>query len=329
MRDTHIVILSTGGTIASRHDPKTGRTQIVSSARELVEAVPEIAKIARVEVETVFTVASFRIQPSDIQTLAEAVQRHLARGSVAGVVITHGTDTMEESSFLLDLLVETDNKPVVFTGAQLSSDMNGSDGPRNLINAVRVAASDKARDVGVVVAFADSIFAARDVTKQHTARLEAFTSTRNARLGEIARDDIRIHFATRRRPTFAVDALVSNIALIRLAMGSDADYLRYCLDRGVRGIVIQAFGIGNASPEIVDLVGNAAQQYIPVVITSRCFAGSVVPVYGHGGGQDLFDAGAIFASDLAGEKARLALMVLLARYDDLDSVKQQMALIAA
>jgi len=329
-KDKQVVVLSMGGTIASRHDAESGRTRILSSGQELIDSIPELGRIAQIRVDTVFTIPSFLIRPSDIEQLAHAAMAHLARQEVAGIVITHGTDTMEESSFLLDLLVDTQDKPIVFTGAQLSADMQGSDGPRNLVNAVRLAASDAARGLGVVVAFADSIFAARDVTKAHTSRLEPFVSTRGCKLGEISRDDIRIYGPANKSPTYDVSSLTAQVGLVHLSMGADdVGYLRFCLEQGMRGLVIQSFGIGNANPEIVELVTQAVGGDVPVVITSRCGAGRVTPVYGHGGGQDLYDAGAIFAGDLAGEKARLALIVLLAGRHDMESIRKEMLRIAA
>lgn len=329
MSQSHVVVLGTGGTIASRHDPETGAARIVASGEELVEAVPALADVARVSVDTVFTKASFRVVPDDVLMLATAVRRHLAAEDVAGVVITHGTDTMEESAFLLDLLIDTDQRPVVFTGAQLSADMEGADGPRNLLNAVRVAASDTARGLGVTVAFADGLFAARDVTKAHTSRLEAFISSRNARRGEISRDTIQVYGPTPPRPTYAVEHLVTDVTLIHLAMGMDADFFEHALERGTRAVVLAALGIGNANPAIVDSVTRATARGVPVVVTSRCGAGRVTPVYAHGGGQDLAIAGAIFADDLSCEKARLALMVLLARGDDPETIRTEIARIAA
>ena len=328
MAQPHVIVLGTGGTIASRHDPETGATRIVASGEELVEAIPALSAVANVEVETVFTRASFCLTPDDVLVLAGAVRQHLTRNEVAGVVITHGTDTMEESAFLLDLLIDAAAKPVVFTGAQLSGDMDGADGPRNLINAVRVAADPAARGIGVVLAFADSVFAARDVTKAHTSRLEPFVSTRGARRGQISRDAVQVFGPATPRPTYAIDHLVTDVALIHLAMGMGADFFEHALARGARGIVLAAFGIGNANPEIVACVEQATARGVPVVVTSRCGAGRVAPIYAHGGGRDLEAAGAIFAGDLACEKARLALMVLLARGNDLAGIRDEMALVA-
>ncbi|MDA3921181.1 MAG: asparaginase [Salinisphaera sp.] len=324
-----VVVLSTGGTIASRYNPETGRTEFVSSGKELVGAIPELGDIADVEVETVFTVPSFQITPGHVLQLVDTLRTRLAEPDVDGVVVTHGTDTMEETCFLTALLCDNGDKPVVFTGAQLSGDMLGADGPRNLVNALRVAASEGGRGFGPLVAFADGIYTARDVTKAHTSQLRAFVSARGAACGEITRDEVVFYRLPDRLKSYPVDRLITDIGLLRLMMGVDANYLRFCLERGARGIVLQAFGIGNATPDIVSAVAEAVSRAIPVIVTSRCFGGRVTPVYGSGGGRDLADAGAIFAGDLSGEKARLALMVLLSRFDDASTINREIARIAS
>ncbi len=323
----HVVVLSTGGTIASRYNTQTGRTEVAASGEELVDAIPELADIADIAVDTVFTVPSFCIAPPQVLSLIAAIRGHLAVPGVDGIVVTHGTDTMEETCFLVDLLIDSP-KPVVFTGAQLSGDMPGADGPRNLINALRVAAADTAAGYGALVAFADGIYAARDVVKLHTSRLTAFASRRGAPVGELTRDELIFYAPPRARVSYATQTLITEVSLVRMAMGMDAQVLRFCLDHGAKALVLQAFGIGNATPEIVAVVRAATARGVPVAVTSRCAFGRVTPVYGSGGGQDLADAGAIFAGDLSGEKTRLALMVLLSVCDDRQAISAELKKLA-
>lgn len=311
MSRPHVLIISTGGTIASQQDPTTGETRVADSGQALLAAVPGLDDIADISMQSTFNKLSSLITPTDVQTLARQVSAALADEQISGIVITHGTDTMEESAFLLDLLITPRDKTVVLTGAQLSADMLGSDGPRNLYQAVRVAASDAARGCGVVVAFADSILSARDVTKSHTSRLETFVSSRGTRLGEIRRDQVKLHARPLPRPTYQVGSLTQRIPIFHLGMGMEADWLDAMLEQGVDGLVIAAFGIGNAGPAICQRVEQARQAGVPTLIASRCGAGAVAPVYAHGGGVDLVKAGALMSKDLAPEKARLALMVLL------------------
>lgn len=319
----HIVLLSTGGTIASRYDKNTGRTQIVSSGEELIETVPGIGQLANVTVDTVFTVPSFCLQPSHVMQLKSRVEDYLSKDNTDGIVITHGTDTMEETAFLMYLLLDN-SKPVVFTGAQLSSDMEGADGPRNLLNAIRIASNLNAAKFGPLIAFCDGIYNALDVTKLHTSNLNAFGSRRHSPIGETTRDEVIFFNSTKKRYIYETQELVENIDLVRLYLGISSEPIEYCVQKGTRGLVIQSFGIGNATPEIVDCVEKLTGKGIPVVITSRCSYGRVTPVYGSGGGRDLQDAGAIFAGDLSGEKARLALMVLLGIGYDQERIKKEL-----
>jgi L-asparaginase len=228
-----------------------------------------------------------------------------------GVVVTHGTDTMEETCYLADLLIASE-KPIVFTGAQRSSDDPDSDGPRNLLNAIRAAASPLARGLGAMICFNDELHAARDVTKVHTARVQTFQSYDHGMLGEIDGNQVIIYRKPTLRRMFQIPKLEERVDLILLVLGIDARYIDASIQSKAAGIVLEAFGRGNANTVIVDGVRRAVNNGIPVIVTSRCPAGRVAPIYGGGGGKDLEEVGAIFAGDLSGVKARILLMVLLA-----------------
>jgi L-asparaginase len=243
--------------------------------------------------------------------LAGNIKEILNRQDVAGVVVTHGTDTMEETSYLADLLVDS-AKPAVFTGAQRAHDDPQSDGPLNLLNALRVAASPLARELGVMVCFNGTLHAPRDVTKMHTSALETFQSFPLGPLGEVDGDTIVIHRRPTLRRSFKIDQLEERVDLVRLVLGIDLRGVEAAIERGVAGLVVEAFGRGNGPARLAELVRVATAQAVPVLITSRCAAGRVQPIYGgDGGGCDLVEAGGIFVGDLKGAKARLLLMVLL------------------
>ncbi len=307
-----IVLISTGGTIASRFDAATGRTVASQRAADLLAQVPQLAEVGELELDDLATVSSFDMSVGFAFALAQRINRQLAREEVAGVVVTHGTDTMEESCYLADLLLAS-AKPVVFTGAQRPHDDPLPDGPRNLLSACRTAASPLARGLGAVICFADRLHAARDVTKVSTSALATFQSLEKGALGEIDGPRVILHRRPAARRSFALDALPAlRVPLFRLALGCDVGLIELALERGLDGLVIEAFGRGNGPKALVPLVGRAVGSGVPVVITSRCPSGRVEPIYGNGGGRDLADAGAIFAGDLKGPKARLLLMVLLA-----------------
>jgi L-asparaginase len=305
-----VVLIGTGGTIASRFDSALGRTVASQRGADVLAQVPQLAEVAAVEIDDFATVSSFDMSAEFAHLLSGRINRQLARDDVAGVVVTHGTDTMEESCYLADLLLQSD-KPAVFTGAQRAHDDLNPDGPGNILGAVRTAAAPSARGLGAVICFADRIHAARDVTKVSASALATFQSYDKGALGEVDAGRVVIERRPERRRTFAVDSLETRVALLRLCLGFDVGLVEAALERGARGLVIEAFGRGNGPAALVPVVRAAVAGGVPVVITSRCPTGRVEPIYGKGGGKDLADAGAIFAGDLKGPKARLLLMVLL------------------
>src|SRR5437660_9922484 len=180
-----VVIITTGGTIASRLDPATGGVVPAVSGEDLVRAVPGLAELANVEVRPFGNVLGPALTPGDLFTIARQAKEALARTEVVGVVVAAGTGIIEEGSYLCELL-NASPKPIVWTGAQFSADMWDTDGPRNLLNSVRVAVSPDALDLGAVVCFNQEINAARDVVKQHKTNMHTFTSLE---LGIIGRAD--------------------------------------------------------------------------------------------------------------------------------------------
>jgi L-asparaginase len=170
-----VVLLSTGGTIASRYDPAQDRVVPSRSGEDLLAMLPDLAEVASVEVEDFASVPSFDMSIGFVHRMAIRVNQVLARPDVCGVVVTHGTDTMEETCYLTDLLLEGD-KPAVFTGAQRPHDDPRGDGPRNILNSIRAAVAPTARGLGAVLCFNDRIHAARDVTKLQTSAFETFQS---------------------------------------------------------------------------------------------------------------------------------------------------------
>lgn len=325
-----VVILGTGGTIASRVDHAKGHVAAAASGSELLDSLAErglaLPEGVRVEVEQFCNVGSFLFDLDLAFRLARRAAELLAEPDVAGVVVTHGTDTMEESAWLADLVVSGE-KPVVFTGAQLHADEPDADGPRNLHDAIRVAAAPEARGLGSVIVFASEIHGARDVTKLHTSRLGTFQSAEHGKLGDVDGGLVVVRQQPLLRRHFPVAHIEPAVDLVRLVMGSDARFLRCALETGAKGIVLEAFGRGNGTPAVNEAVAEAVGRGVPVLVTSRCPQGRVMPIYGKGGGKDLEAAGAIFAGDLTGIKARVLLAVLLGggHQDDLAGMVRSVA----
>jgi L-asparaginase len=305
-----IVLVTTGGTVASRHDPKGGHTAANNDGDSLRQSLHDPLAGIDLVVDEFCNVGSFAIDLPLAFDLAKRIGDHLADPFTTGVVVTHGTDTMEESAYLADL-VTTSDKPVVFTGAQRAADAPDPDGPRNIADAVRIAASPATVGLGAIIAFEQEFHAARDVTKTHTSRVDTFASGEHGKLGEIDGERVSVHRRPLLRKTFMAERIESRVDLIKLVMGSDDRFLRFAADSGAKGIVIEGFGRGNATPSAAKAVGDIIAAGVPVIVTSRCPRGRVRPIYGNGGARDLERAGAIFAGDLSGPKARVLAAVML------------------
>jgi L-asparaginase len=217
---------------------------------------------------------------------------------------------MEETVYLVDRLLDSDT-PVVLTGAQRGADQADADGPRNFRDAVRTAVSPEARGRGALIAFAGELHAAREARKVHTSSPHGFASPGYGPVGHV--DGERVAFQRRpdRRPPLPAPETLAPVDLIRLHAGSDGRFIRASVASGARAIVLEATGRGNANDQVVPAVREAVEAGVPVAVCSRCVEGRVEPVYGRGGGRDLVEAGALFAGDLAGPKARVLLQLAL------------------
>jgi L-asparaginase len=304
-----VVVVSTGGTIAMRPDPATGKLVPAVSGPELVElhAWPDGPEL---EVDDFVGVPSFDVHGGLALALAKRVAEQARRTDVTGVVVTHGTDTMEETVYLVDRLLDADT-PVVLTGAQRGADQPDADGPRNFRDAVRTAVAPGSGGRGALICFAGELHAAREARKVHTSSPHGFASPGYGPVGHV--DGERVVFGRRpeRRPPLPEPETLAPVDLIRLYAGSDGRFVRASVASGARAIVLEATGRGNANDQVVPAVREAVEAGVPVAICSRCAEGRVEPVYGRGGGRDLAEAGAIFAGDLAGPKARVLLQLAL------------------
>ncbi len=313
-QDTKPVVrlIATGGTIAMKIDPVKQAPVPAISGDDLVATVPDVAKYARMEVANLSNVPSAYMDPARWVQLTRAVEEALARPEVAGVIVSHGTDTLEETAFWLDLTVKSD-KPVVLIGAQRNASSPDFDGPRNLLGAVRIAVDAGARGKGVLLAMNNQIAAARDVTKTHTGNVETFKAGDFGFLGEVWPDRVVWSRAPQRRQHLPIRAAEMPPVEIVVAYGGvDGSQLRYAVDKGAKGVVVQALGMGNVNVPMFEAVKYALSKNVPVVVSTRVLTGRVLPNYGfEGGGKTLADAGAVLADDLRPHKARILLMLAM------------------
>jgi L-asparaginase len=303
-------LLTTGGTIASRRMPD-GEVLASVSANDLTAEVVFDGDV-EVQVEEVFVIGSYQLRMEDLLHLAKRVQAAFQDPNVVGVVVTHGTDTMEESAYFVDLF-HAGPQPVVFTGAQRPNDSAEPDGVANLQNAVRLAASPGAQGLGVLVAMASQAYVARDATKIFTMELSAFGAPGRGPTVEMYKGAPMLVVPQARRPHFELAAVskLPRVEIIPMYVGVDGSLVDAACAAGAVGLVLQAFGIGNTNELVLKSVKAAIASQVLVIVASRCSSGPVRPLYGAGGGADLKAAGAIFAGDLRPLKARLLLMVAL------------------
>ncbi len=318
-RQVHV--LFTGGTISMRVDPGTGAAVPAMSGEEIVARVHGLRKEARLTLEDYARLPGPHVTPHWMWRLRDRVAEVLADTAVDAVVLTHGTDTLEETAFLLDLTLDSE-KPVVFCGAMRTVSDPGWDGPANLMTAVRTAVHPDARARGVLVAVGEQVHAAAEATKWHTQSLGTFRSARGP-LAVLDHGQVVFQRPAFRAPALKASRLVSEVDLHTMAVGTDDALLRASLARGARGLVVAATGAGNVPPACLPGLRAALAASVPVVLVSRCAEGRVAPLYGYeGGGQMLRDLGVIFGQDLPGPKARIKLMVALGATSDVAQIRE-------
>ncbi|WP_106278304.1 asparaginase [Geodermatophilus tzadiensis] len=316
-----VTVLATGGTIATRTDERGVSTARDSGADLLSRLGP--GALPEVRVRDVLRVGSYRMTLAQATEVARAVAGELADPDVDGVVVTHGTDTTEETAFLLDLF-HADPRPVVLTGAQRPADAPDGDGPRNLADAVTVAAAPATRDLGVLVAFGGQLFPARGTRKSHTLAADTFAAPDAGPLGRVDGATVRVERRPVRRPPFdlaAFDPAGVRVDVVACHPDADATALHAFATAGARGLVLQATGSGNANPVICRAVAQLTAAGVVVVTSTRVAAGPVAALYGDGGGTDLLAAGALPAGLLRPSQARVLLAVLLGLHRDPDEVR--------
>ncbi|MCP1546862.1 MULTISPECIES: asparaginase [Methylorubrum] len=306
-----ILLLSLGGTITMTRSPEGGIVPTLTAA-DLADSVPGLAAVASIETLSPLRRPSAGLTLDDLIGVARTLNQRLA-GDLDGAVVIQGTDTIEETAFVLDSLVVGD-KPVVVTGAMRGPESAGADGPGNLLAATLVAGSATARSMGVLAVLNDEIHAARLVQKAHTALPSAFRSPLAGPVGLVIEGEARIFVSPRRGPI--VDGPLAPepapVALLTMGIGDDGRLLAALPDLGFAGVVIEGMGAGHVPEALAEIV-SALVPRIPVVLASRTETGPVFSrTYGYPGGEiDLLARGARSAGILSGVKARLMLQLLL------------------
>ena len=314
-----VKILFTGGTIASTYDPQKGGWISSIRAEDLLKAVPDIEKVARIDPVQAERINGTDMHPGYWMMLLKMVNEALARPDTAGVIIVQGTDTIEETAYFMDLTVAS-QKPVIVMGAQRGSTAPSPDGPRNLLDAVRVAVSPEAVGKGTLVVFNGEINAAREVTKTGTVANETFASPDFGFLGYVDPTAVRFYRAPLRRQNISItqEVKLPRVDIVSHYAGADGAVVNAVLDH-VRpdGLVVEGTGVGNVSSSMFEPLKKMRERNVPVVISTRAHAGRVMPLYlTPGRGISLKEIGSVFADNLSPQKARILLMLAMTKTRD-------------
>jgi L-asparaginase len=316
----HIVVITTGGTISMKRGPMVGGAVPSLKGQDFLALLPRSEH--QVVFEEFANLPSSHLTTAMVTELVRRVEARAQLSDVAGVVLTHGTDTLEETAYLLDLAIAT-STPIVVTGAMRTANAVGYDGIANLAAAIRIAGSEAARDQGVLVAFNEQIFTASAVQKVHAQSLGAFAAPSTGPLGSTANGSPVFFHRMSQRQTIPFNRLEEPIDLLTVTQSTDDRLLRAAIESGTRGLVIEALGSGRVPPWWLPLLQNARARGIPIVITSRTGAGDLGDEYGYVGAyHDLRRLGCLFAPGLNGPKARVKLMLALGAVKVADDVRQ-------
>lgn len=316
-----VAVVFNGGTISMKVDPRIQAAVPSLSGDEIMAMVTGIENYAKVESINFSNAPSPHLTPEDMMELSMVVNKLLEREDIAGVVVTHGTDSLEETAYLLDLTIKSD-KPVIVTGSMRCSSELGYDGSANLSASICTAISEKAKGLGVLVCLNDELNCASEVIKASSMSLNSFKTPVFGPIGIVDNNQTIIYRSKGERQYIDTNKVETRVELIKCAAGMDSSFIDFCISKGTKGIIIEGMGRGNVPPKMVEGIKRAVDANIPVVIVSRCPEGRVLDTYGYnGGGKELRNMGVIFGDSLSGQKARIKLMLALSNTNDINMIK--------
>ncbi|MDQ1145232.1 L-asparaginase [Bacillus sp. SORGH_AS 510] len=307
-----VVLLTTGGTIASKPNKDSGKLASGAITGEELASMCNLPNDIEVIVESVFQKASIHITFDDLIVLKNKIEEYFKDETVSGVVVTHGTDTMEETAYFLDLTID-DSRSVVVTGSQRSPEDLGSDVYINMRHAIYTACSHDLHDAGTVVVFNERIFAARYVKKEHASNIQGFNAFGFGYLGIIDNDQVHVFQKPIKREYFNIQSAVPQVEIIKCYIGADGKFIKAAREAGVAGIVLEGVGRGQVAPQMMEEIEKSIAEGIKLVITTSAEEGAVYTTYDYeGSAYDLYKKGVILGSDNDSKKARIKLAVAMA-----------------
>lgn len=307
-----VVLLTTGGTIASVRDEKTGLLVSGSLTGENLAELCELPNNITVRVESVFQIPSNQMTFEKLVELKNKIELIFNDSKIDGIVITHGTDTLEETAYFLDLTV-VDERPIVITGSQRGPLELGTDAFVNIKHAVQAAAATASKNIGTIVLFNERIFTSRHVKKGHASNLAAFYSSGYGYIGIVDKDQVNYYQKPIKREIYQLKKELQPVEAIKFYLGNDGKFIDYAVQLGTKGIIIEGAGRGHIPPAAAESISKAIANGIKVILTTSSDEGEVHPVYTFAGGAyDLQNRGVILGKDYDSKKARIKLAVLLA-----------------
>jgi L-asparaginase len=306
-----ILVVFTGGTFSMKIDEKTGAAVPYFHGEELLEMIPEAKNLAEIEIYNFGNRPGPHMTPALMLDLAKRIRKEIAREDIDGAIVTHGTDTLEETAYFLDLAVDT-KKPIVVIGAMRTSSEPDWDGPRNLLDAIHIINEPNSVGLGVLVCLNGEINAASEVTKTHTEDIETFRSLDFGSLGFVDRGRVIYNRLPRKLEKIVTEEIDDKVDLLKVYAGMDDKFFRFSADSGAHALVVEALGVGNVTPWAYKGIEYVRSKNIPVILVSRCPAGETLDIYGYdGAGKWLKKIGVIFAEYLNGQKARIKTIIAL------------------
>jgi L-asparaginase len=316
-----VAVIFNGGTISMTVDPRIKAAVPTLSGEEIMSMVTGIENYAEIESYTFSSLPGPHVTPELMMELSKYVQSFLDRDDICGVVVTHGTDSLEETAYLLHLTIDNP-KPVIVTGSMRNSSELGYDGPANLAASICSATSEEARNRGVLVCLNDELNCAGEVTKSHSMHLNTFQSPEFGPIGIIDNNEVIFYRDSLKKEHIMTEKIETRVDLIKVCAGMNSKLVDFCVQEGAKGLVIEAMGRGNIPPEMAEGIKIAIQKGVAVVMVSRCFKGRVLDSYGYpGGGKELRNAGVIFGDSLPGQKARIKLMLALGMTTNIEQIE--------
>jgi len=319
----NILIVFTGGTFSMKIDKnKSGGVVPRYSGEELLKKIPDAKKLAKISFHDFGKYPGPHVTPDIMMKLSKKLKRKLAEKKYDGIVITHGTDTLEETAYLIDLTIKTEI-PIVFTGSMRNSSEPNWDGPKNLIDSIQVCLNENSMGMGTLVCMHGEVNAASEVTKIFSNEFETFQSLDFGMLGFVQKGRVVYNRLPRFLEIINTNKINTNVDLLTVYAGMDDKFFKHSAASGADGLVIEALGVGNIPPAAFKGVEYVIKKNIPVVLVSRCPAGETDYIYSYpGAGRHLHNLGVIFTDYLNGQKARIKLMLALSKTTDRKILKK-------